>query len=347
MVLTKGTTIQVDHEVGPHPLISLVKTMYTFQQKHFEKMMNIPLTEAMLFGIASGPGFIYRTDKLMHQAIGTSSLDYLQGLATSTGTWINRRFSMNEEQAVLEMKKYLAVWKTPILVTVPQSLFSDESSVQKDEENFFSDTRVVEQPVSKCLVISFSDSVVECLIHSKKESVLIDSADFQQSLSDLSNRWVDIIFPSADVSADWLYEHSISRHIQQWVSGWKTYGNAPGNMEDFFKAFMKQPDPELWEDTFAYADNLGGDFGRGWYAEFLGKASIERQCYVLEEASRSYIALTKLWVEYITKMRSGIVDSKLSNAILLLEKESITLLASRYGKGDTVNDYCFNHKKTL
>lgn len=328
MVLKIGSLYQIDHEIGVHPQLSLVKTMFLFQQLHFEKMLNLPITEGVLFGLSSGPGFLYQKDQNRKIAIGSSSLDSLQDLATSTGIWINRRFSLNEQQAISDMEQYLSVWKSPLLATIPQSFFPDAKS---EEESTFRAS--YENPVSKCLVTSINDGVVECLIHTKKDPIIVDLIDFKRALAGYSNSWVDIIFPSKDISSTWLYGHSIDRQVHRWEAGWKSYGNPQNNMKAFFNDFADNSNPDEWVDTFAYADSLSGDLGRSWYASFLSTASLKLECYLLEEVSLMYKLLSNYWRICLEKMKQGYVDLHLNDTIFSLERKAIGKLAKRKRQG--------------
>lgn len=333
------------HKAGQHPLFSLVKTIYMFHQRHFNKMSHVPISEAVLFGLASGPGFLFKNNPKKYEAIGTNSLDYLQDLATSTGTWINRRFSMTESDALYEMQNYLYEWKAPILVTIPQDLFSNITKIRTIEDNFFYERLKLSQPVSKCLVLAINENIVECATYFSDEVYLIDRNVFQLALTNLNNRWIDIIFPSKDISSDWMFEKSIVRHLRQWRIGWKDYGNGLSNLKQFFETFKNNPLKNNWQKTVQHAKNLGGDFGRDWYASYLSLANEKLTCHILDEAIIIYRKLSKLWVELVYNIQNEIVNLDLHDTIISLEHNVISLLINRYEKEEVFHEYCSFKKK--
>lgn len=314
------TNNRVHHEKGCHPQISLLKTLFLFQQQQFGKLTKLSISEAFLFGVSSGPGFLYKAIGEDRIVVATHSLNSLQDLATSTGTWINRRFSATGEQALIEMADYLSVWKAPVLVTVPQSLFP--SSYRFTEEIFYEDL----EPVTKCLVTHINESSVECMIHSENEAIVVDRNKFLEAINRYRNRWVDLIFPSKDISLSWIYKHSLSRQIHRVEAGWESFGTPKQNIEQFFHDFVKSPNAKSWQDVFSYASSLADDFGRAWYSAFLREASNQLESRAIEEAAAMYERLSLQWKLCLNEMRKGRFPQEVTEQILSLEEEVTMLL---------------------
>ncbi|MBM7716598.1 hypothetical protein MHB50_18895 [Siminovitchia sp. FSL H7-0308] len=326
MAINNNHLFEVSPIPGVHPHLSLLTTIFRYHQQHFGKMKQVTLSEPLLFGLASGPGFFYKKRSNHCLVLGSHSFDLLQDLATSTGTWINRRFSLSGKHAIREMKNYLSIWKAPILVTVPLHVFPQAKC---DEEEALRTT--LDEPATKCIVTAINDELVQCYIHTKNIPLYLRVELFERILNKYCHRWADIIFPSNDISLHWLYGHSIDRHIQR-STGWSGYGTPHEHMRAFFYDAAHHPAELSIEAVLLSAETLGGDFGRTWYGQFLQEANKHIESSYVEEAAKLYKLAATYWKKILKDLEMSMVDTDSIENMMEIETLAVEKLAKRKKK---------------
>ncbi|MBU7591428.1 hypothetical protein [Metabacillus halosaccharovorans] len=309
------------HQVGSHPKLALVTTMYREHQMTNGWMKDLLIDEGFIYGLSSGVGSLYldRTENNQsHLLIGWNSLDPLLDLSMSTGTWVNRRFSADSNQAVEEMRQYLTQWQKPVLTPINCHILKglpDPYEQYRHRLPF---------PISYCLVSDITDDKVSIFLSNQNDVINIPLPTFKTAIEGLTNQWVDLIFPKKELNHRWSMWQSFTRNVHHFNSGWRGLSSGLVGLYDFLE--NDTLNLSALEDTFLYATYLSGDLGRGWYAEYLRSMGEEFKDTRFFETSIIYEELSEAWTMAIYEMENANIHQGLLKGISSLEEKALNNL---------------------
>jgi hypothetical protein len=319
-MVTMNQRVAQVHCVGRHPKLNLISTLYRDHQVSHGWMDGIDINERLIFGLSTGVGSLYlkNNNDLTPLFIGSNSLNPILDLSMSTGTWVNRRFSENTKKSIEEMKHYLLQKDRPILVAVNPKIVQDCNvdyfEYKKNNAPF---------PISYCLVTEITDENVTLYMSHRNHALEIPLFTFQEAIKEITNKWVDLIFPNCEIDHTWSLQQSFIRSAHHYQSGWKDIHSGLDGLLEFTKDIFKYNNTSLWEQTKKHNEYLGGDFGRGWYSDHLKYLANVLEDSSFLSISKIYEELSEAWAMFMFDAEKNTLTRNLVKWVVMFEEEAL------------------------